>query len=282
MVYRGDAVEVCEASCAEGALRAVFAPRHVKLTVADRSIDISDEFAMVADHRSRAGRERPTSLRISGRLVLARGVPRDDLGLWIELAPGRRRAGFRRLFGVSPVNLLEPGGLAALASLDRLVQRLRQGLSHLAVDVHQAIELGSAASGGLDKVLVLESADHTTVYVRRLFRDRARLVITAHHDGRIVVGAGGLGASASGPDAPADRPAQRNELIVRSRHGIIVAGDHLWFTDPQGTDLAKISIPWIEAADRVELARRIGQRIYHEQPGATSWPPRLTADPDAG
>jgi hypothetical protein len=260
VAYRGDAGDVCAAPCAEGLLSADFAPRHVRLAVADRSVDITDAFVTLVDHHRRAARDRRRSLQIAGRLIVARGVPREDLGLWIELDPDGPRAGFRRIFGVEPVNPLEPAGLAALAALDRLAQRLRQALAHLALDVHRAIELGPAATGGLDKVLVIDSADASAVYARRLFRDRARLVIDARADGRIVAGDG--------------RGADRRDIAVRSRHGITVVGDHLRFTDPHGSDLAKVAIPWIAFEDRVELARRIGQRIDHEHRDATAWPPR--------
>jgi hypothetical protein len=268
VAYRGDAGDICEAPSAEGPLRAELAPRHLRLAVASRSLDISDTFVtLVGHHRSRAARDRRLSLRIAGRLIVARGVPREGLGLWIELEPDGPRAGFRRIFGVEPVNLLEPAGLAALAALDRLAQRLRHELGHLALEVRRAIELGSAASGGLDKVLVIEHADGCAVYARRLFRDRARLVVAAHDDGRIVAPGGST---------------HNREITVRSRHGITVVGDYVRFTDPQGTDLAKVSIPWISFEDRVELARRIGQRIDHEHREATAWPPRLVGDPDPG
>lgn len=280
MAYRGDAGEVCEAPCAEGALRAELAARHVRITVADRSVDITDAFATLRDHPpARATRDRKMSLRIAGRLVVARGVPRDDLGVWVELEPGGRRAGFRRIFGVAAVNLLEPAGLTALAALDRLAARLREQLAHLAPDVRRAVELGPAAAGGLDKVLVLESADRTTVFVRPLFRDRARRVLAAYADGRITVGAGGPATLGPGDAVPSQRRAGHREINVRSRHGVVVGGSHLWFTDPHGATLGKIAIPWIELDDRIELARRIGQRIDHESRTATVWPPHLPGTP---
>lgn len=274
MAYRGDAGDVCCAPSAEGPLRAEVAPRHLRLSVASRSLDISDAFVtLVEHHRSRAAGDRRLSLRITGGLIVARGVPREGLGLWIELAPDGPHAGFRRIFGVEPVNLLEPAGLTALAALDRLTQRLRHELGSLAPGVRRAIELGSAAAGGLDKVLVIEHTDRCAVYARRLFRDRARLVIAAHDDGRIVVPQGRSSRA---------RPAVSREITVRSRHGVTVVGDYVRFTDPQGADLAKVSIPWISFEDRVELARRIGQRIDHEQRDATAWPPRLVGEPDPG
>jgi hypothetical protein len=288
VAYRGDAGDVCEAPSAEGPLRAEFAARHVRLAVADRSIDIADAFATAVDHhRSRAAKDRRLSFRIAGRLIVARGVPREGLGLWLELDPDGPRAGVRRIFGVEPVNLLEPAGLAALAALDRLAQRVRQELADFAPDVRRAIELGPAAAGGLDKVLVVEHADRSAVYARRLFRDRARLVITAHGDGRVAVGDRRATPRPAAPAVPSEGSAPapgaaRRVITVRSRHGITVVGDHVRFTDPQGTDLARVSIPWIAYEDRVELARRIGQRIDHEQRDAAAWPPRLAVEPEPG
>ena len=87
-----------------------------------------------------------------------------------------------------------------------------------------------------------------------------------HDDGRIVV-----------RDAP--RAATR-ELTVRSRHGVTVVGDYVRFADPQGANLARVSIPWISPEDRGELARRIGQLVDREHRDVTAWPPRLTSDAD--
>ncbi|HEY0194264.1 MAG TPA: hypothetical protein VGC42_24280, partial [Kofleriaceae bacterium] len=156
---------------------------------------------------------------------------------------------------------LEPSGLTALAALDRLALRLRHELAPLSGDAVRAIELGPSLSSGLDKVLVLEHAGHTEVYVRRLFRDRARRTIVAHGDGRVIV-----------DGVP--------ELAVGSRHGVAAYGDGLRFTDPHGADLARIAIPWIALEDRIELARRLGQLVDQGHRNLTAWPPRLLSDPD--
>lgn len=269
MAYREDAGDACEATTAEGTLRVELAPRHARLTVAGRSIDISDDFVtLVEHHRKRAARDRRTSIRIAGRLVVARDVLREGLGLWLEVEPGSPRAGIRRVFGVEPASLLEPGGLTQLAELDRLAQRLRHALAHLAPDVRRAIEIGSPASGGLDKVLVADFGDRWEVYARPLFRDRARFAMAIHDDGRIGV--------------PEGRAGTTREITVRSRHGVTVVGDFLRFADPQGADLARVAIPWITPEERGELARRIGQLIDRDQHALASWPPRLLAAPDPG
>jgi len=267
VAYRDDAGDPWQAPTADGVLRAEFAPRHLKLAVANRSIEVTDAFATVAEHhRKHPAKDRRASLGIAGRLIVARDVPHDGLGLWIELEPGTPNAGVRRIFGVEPVGLLEPDGLAALAALDRLALRVRHELAHLAPDVVRAIEIGSPASGGLDKVLVADHGAHCVVYARGLFRDRARFTMAVHSDGRIVVPGRGGGT---------------REVTVRSRHGVTVVGDYIRFADPSGTDLAKVAFPWLRPEFRVELADRFGQRIDREHSERTAWPPRLAADPDA-
>jgi len=262
VAYRDDAGDACEAPTAEGRLRAELAPRHVKLQVANRSVEIVHDFVTIVEHhKKRRDKDRRASLRIAGRLIVARDVPRDGLGVWVELDPGKPRAGFRRVFGVDPQSTLEPSGLAALAAFDRLALRLRNELAALAGDTTRAIEIGPSVSGGLDKALVLEHAEHTEVYVRRLFRDRARRAIFADEAGRVTV-----------TGFPA--------FTVRSRHGVAAYGDGLRFTDPHGADLARIAIPWIGFDERVELARRLGQLVDQGHRNLTAWPPRLVPDPD--
>jgi hypothetical protein len=293
VAYRDDAADLCEAPTAEGTLRAEFAPRHVRLSVASRSIEISDAFVTIVEHhRKHAAKDKRTSIRIAGRVVVARDVPREDVGVWVEVEAQGPRAGIRRVFGIEPVSLLEPTGLAALSALDRLALRLRHALEHLARDVRRAFEIGSPAAGGLDKVLVIDHGDRWVVYARRLFRDRARFVMAIHDDGRIIVrdgrGAGTAGSSDAGPPRGEDAappteeapPTGTREITVRSRYGITVVGDYLRFADPQGADLARVAIPWIGPEERLELARRIGQLIDREHRDVTAWPPRLVPDAD--
>jgi len=263
VAYRDDAGDTLEAPTSEGTLRAELAPHALKLTVGSRTLHVADKFATVIEHHKKhAAKDRRTSLKIEGCLVVARDVPHEDVGVWIEVEPGQgARAGMRRIFGVEPVNLLEPGGLSALAALDRLALRLRHELAPHAGDIRRAIEIGR----GLDKVLIADHGDRFVVYARRLFRDRARFAMAIHADGRIVV--------------PAKKGTR--EITVRSRFGVTTWGDYVRFADPQGTDLAKVSIPWIAPEDRKELARRIGQLVDREQQDTIAWPPRLAADAPA-
>lgn len=244
MAYRDDARDAFEAPTAEGLLRMELAPRAVKLAVANRTLQIAERFATLVEHRKNK-RPRSTSFKLEGRLTTARDVPHEDLGIWLELEAGDHGA-MRRIFGVEPVSLLEPTGLADLARLDQLAQRLRTALAELAGDIRRAFEIGR----GLDKVLLADHGDRFVLYARKLFRDRARRTLEIHADGRIVIADG----------------KQPHEIVVRSRFGVTVWGDHLRFADPHGTDLAKVAIPWIDAEDRRELARRIGQLVDVARP----------------
>lgn len=225
-----------EAPTAEGPLRLELGPRRITLGVAGRTLQIADQFVTIIQHGPMGGAKKQESLRIEGRVVVARDVPHEDLGVWIELTD--RNAGMRRVFGVEPVSLLEPHGLAALHKLDLLGIRLRTAMEAFAGDVRRASELGR----GLDKVLLVDHGDHHAVYARKLFRDRARLALSIYDHGRMVI-----------VDGP--------EVVMSSKFGVTVSGDYIRFIDNHGTDLARLSIPWITRQDREELARRIGQLV---------------------
>src|SRR5258706_10440908 len=224
-MYRGDDAQdggAIEAPTADGPLRVEVGPRRISLRVADRALHVADPFATLIEGK------RQESLKLDGRLVVARDVPREDLGIWIELLD--KQPGMRRIFGVAPISLLEPDGLAALQRLDRVARRVRAALADHARssfstsravaaapparDVGRAVEIGR----GLDKVLLADLGDHHVVYARRLFRDRAHVALVIHGDGRVVIHDGKL----------------RHELAVTSKFGILVSGDYLRFTDRHG------------------------------------------------
>ncbi|MDB4959429.1 MAG: hypothetical protein JWO36_6998 [Myxococcales bacterium] len=247
MAYRGDEGSALEAPTAEGLLRLELGPRQLKLTVANRSLQLSDRFATFVDHKKRS------SVKLSGKLVIARDVPREDLGIWVEV-PGTDDVAMRRVFGVEPVSLLDPEGLASLRRLDALAQRLRLAVDEQdewagddggprspafagSLPIRRAVEIGR----GLDKILLADHGDRYVIYARRLFRDRAQLAMSIQADGRITVG--------------------DKQIVVTSRFGITVVGDYVRFADRHGADLARVSIPWIAPEDRDELARRIGQLV---------------------
>lgn len=120
----------------------------------------------------------------------------------------------------------------------------------------RAFEVGR----GLDKVLVVDHGDRLVVYVRRLFRDRARRVLEVNADGTVVL-----------PARAGDR-----RFAVRDRYGVTVTGDLVRFMDPVGTDLGRVALPWIEPEDRLELARRFGLmveragRAFPEEPARSA------------
>lgn len=245
MAYRGeDAGDALEAPTAEGVLKVVLGPNRVDLSVGPRSLHIADRIATLVEQK-RQKQERRASVKLSGALVVARGWPREAFGLWVELADtGSTRAPMQRMFGVEPANLLEGDGLTALAKLDSLVQRLRAHLDQLAGEVRRGGEIG--AGHALDKVLLADHGDRYTIYARRLFRDRARFSMEVHRDGRVIVAEGKT----------------TREVKVTSKFGVTVRGDYIRFADRHGTDLARVSVPWIGPEDRDELARRIANLVH--------------------
>ena len=124
MAYRGDDANlVFEAPTAKGPLRMELAPRQITLSSGGRTLQITDQLVTIGEAKNQE------SLRIPGRLLVARDVPHDDLAVWIELAD--KQPGMRRIFGVEPLPLLEPGGLEALERLDALFHQLRAAVADL-------------------------------------------------------------------------------------------------------------------------------------------------------
>jgi hypothetical protein len=248
MAYRGeDAGDVLEAETLEGKLEISLGANRVALTLGQKSLHLVDRVATVVEVAGKNKKPRRTSHDVAG-LVFARGVPREDVGIWIE-ARDEKRDAMRRIFGISPVSLFEDRGLKALAKLDLVATRLRGALEDYAnaagVWYARAVEIGGGHP--LDKVLFADFGDHHAIYARKLFRDRARLLAHVHHaDGRIVTFDG----------------KSTNEVHVTSRFGITVRGDYLRFADEHGTDLARVALPWVGPEDRDELARRIGQLVH--------------------
>ena len=170
-------------------------------------------------------------------LVVARDVPHEDLGIWIELPTAARDAAdLRRRAGVA----------ARAATASRRCSsstgsrtRLRAALAEHAGDVRRAIEIGR----GLDKVLLADHGDHHVVYARRLFRDRARLALSIYDDGRMVI---------------VDGPESRDELEVRHHRAAAITSGSSTGTAPTSRGSR---FPGSRREDREELARRIGQLV---------------------
>jgi hypothetical protein len=244
MAYRGeDAGDALGALTADGPLKVHLGPNRIDLSAGGKTLHIADGVATL-DELKKQKHERRASYKLDGILVFARGWPREGFGIWAELAAekGEATRPIQRVFGVEPADLFAGGGLAALAKLDSIAQRVRVHLDPI-TKLHRGVEIG--AGHPLDKVLFADLGDRHALYTRKLFRDRARLALTVHHDGRIVV-----------PDAP--------EVTLTNRFSITVRGDYLRFADKTGVDVARVAVPWVGPEERVELARRIGQLVHRD------------------
>ncbi|MEZ4402422.1 MAG: hypothetical protein R3B06_20525 [Kofleriaceae bacterium] len=219
-----------------GVLSLEVAPRHVALRLADLHLAIADGSLVLTKALRRGARRVVAPIR--GRVVVARGLPREAMGLWHEAAPGQ----VERVFGVEPHELWSSDGLTALRQLDRLARRLGQAVQDLARGARTATEIGPPGAGGLDKVLVIDDGQRVIVYRRSLFRHRAQRVLEAAAGEVTIVG-----------------PRGDQRVPCRSRFSVSVAGDYLRFGTASGE--ARVSLPWISREDRDELGRRIGEVV---------------------
>lgn len=237
--------ELLTSPTSRGVLSLEVAPRHVALRLADLQLAIADG-TLILSRAVRRGVRRVVS-PIRGRVVVARGLPREAVGLWHEAAPGQ----VERVFGVEPRDLITDEGLAALRQLDRLARRLGQAVADLGRGARSALEIGPPGAHGLDKVLVIDDGHRLTVYRRSLFRHRAERVLEASADGQVVIAG------------------KKGDLTItcRSRFCVSVFGDYLRFSTAAGDDRARVALPWIAREDRDELARRIGEVVEREAEG---------------
>ncbi|HTL39113.1 MAG TPA: hypothetical protein VL326_38550 [Kofleriaceae bacterium] len=250
MAYRGDdSGDALEAPTADGILKATLGPNRLDMVLGTRTLHIADGVATLVEQKKQK-LDRRASHKIVGPIAIVRGWPRESFGIWIELVEqtpkGKKKrdepAPMQRIFGVEPPSLWEFAGLVALGRLDTLAQRVRAHVEGFA-EVRRGVEIGSGHP--LDKVLVADDGERYVVYSRKLFRDRARFTMSIATDGKIVV-----------PEKKGTKTVE-----VTSKFGVTVRGDYVRFADRHGTDLARVSVPWVGPEERDELARRIGQLV---------------------
>jgi hypothetical protein len=239
MVFRvSHAADVVEAEVLGGVLRLELSATGLALQLPDRQLVLTGRELTLAYGRGGGRRDRKASFPLPGQLWIARDAPREDVGIWIAEDLGATRV--RRVLGIEPRSLLEPGGLEALRALDRLTARLRQALADQLGASPRAVEMGS----GFGKILVVEADDYLEIFGRGLFGMATRRVLLVHRDGRVIIG--------DGTTATCE---------VRSRFGVTVLGDYIRFAAPSGLDLARAAVPWIAPEARLDLARRVGEML---------------------
>lgn len=233
-------------------MRLELGPRHFRLDVGERlKLSVAEDFATVIKIQSKR-RRKQRSLRLGqARLLMARGVPTSDIGLWYETRPGE----VQRVIGFRPPELLDNDAMRAWHVVDRMAQRLRLLLGPHGHGVQRAIEVGD----GADRVLIMDLGDSLEFYVRRLFRERARRAMTVYRDGTVVLVVKGA----------------ERRVLCHSRYGVTVIGDYIRFADPSGDDLGALPIPWVTREDRLFVMNLIGQLIETSSgpsPGQSSGP----------
>jgi hypothetical protein len=239
--YRGGGDgSVMEAPTREGVLRLELGPR-TRLECDGKILLLDGDF-ITLEELTKKGKQTRTAKKTSERIgtrriVLARDVPREDVGVWIDV-----EGGVRRVFGAEPKDLISDDGLAALRALDAVAARLKVALAPFAHDARRAHEMGR----GLDKVLLLDFGAKLVLYKRELFADRARKACEVDADGNITV-------------FEKDR---EFKAVCRDRHHVSLLGDYIRFSDPTGLDLVRVSVPWVTREDREELARRFGDLLH--------------------
>src|SRR5262245_59466547 len=109
------AADVLEAPTRDGVARLEIAPDHTLLRIARKlQVSITRTWATIVTGEPRA-RAKPRSLPLGeSRLVVARGVPTEEVALWYEERPNV----VGRVVGLRPPELLDADALAAWRALD--------------------------------------------------------------------------------------------------------------------------------------------------------------------
>jgi hypothetical protein len=243
-----------QAASRDGPVTLEVGPQHVRVELGPRMRLTASAGAATWVRERRGGAHRRELPLGPARLWAARSFPARDLALWFERRPGQ----VERLGGVRAVPPFEPDALAAWRALDRLSGELARALAaHGGAAPAHALELGR----GSHRVLLVEADGGATLYARPLFRERPRRALDL------------------GPDGALSIPGQARAGRLTSRDQVTVAGDRICFTGEAGRALAVIWLPWIAAADRHEIARRLGELVdpsppepdYEPRTGPRAW-----------
>ena len=159
--------------------------------------------------------------------------PTNETGLWLE----QRTGVVRRLLGLPPLAGISQETMSTWHDLERLTSRLAEALAPYSANT-SSFELGS----GQHRVFVLKDSDGLSVFARPVFREKPRRVISVELDGTLLV--------------PRRHRSDR-EISMEEGVEVIASGDRILFCHPDGEQVHGIFLPWIGAADRKELTRRL-------------------------
>ena len=244
------ATETLEATTREGTVRLERDAHLIKLKIGERvTLSVTESSALLVTQKRRRRKPKQRSILLDrAGLIMARGVPSDEIGVWCQ----QSRDVVERLVGIRPPELLDHDAMQAWQSVDRIAQRLERSLKPHSRGVQRALEVGQ----GADRVLVEEFGERLVFFVRRLFRERAQRVMEVYRDGQVVL--------------LSKRGEQR--LRVTSRYGVTALGDYIRFADPAGEDLGRMSIPWISTEERLYLVKLVGRVVHRRSPSQLAAP----------
>lgn len=221
------------AETAVGQVTLTLGPKSTKLEVGPRTWSIADDHLVVTT-RPKKGKRKPKkrSIRLGdSRLFVAHAWPTNEVSLWVE----RKSGVVQRLLGLPPLPGMSESVMKAWKELEKLAGNLEQALADYG-DGARASELGS----GQNRVLVLRYPDKLVVYARKVFREKPSRIIELREDGSLAL------------------PGRTKDRVIPMDRGmeVIASGDRISFCHPDGEHVAGVFLPWIGAADRVELTRR--------------------------
>ena len=221
-----------EAETQIGVVRLVVAPQHTRLEVGSQIWTVANDHLTIITPTKRRPKKKSLLLR-GARLYVARGWPTNETGLWLE----QRTGVVRRLLGLPPLAGISQETMSTWHDLERLTSRLAEALAPYSANT-SSFELGS----GQHRVFVLKDSDGLSVFARPVFREKPRRVISVELDGTLLV--------------PRRHRSDR-EISMEEGVEVIASGDRILFCHPDGEQVHGIFLPWIGAADRKELTRRL-------------------------
>jgi len=218
-----------EAETDLGPVTLSLSPQSTQLVLGEQVWTVADNLLVVVTQGKRRAKKRSIPLGAT-RVYAARAWPTNEVSLWME----RKTGVVQRILGLPPKVGMSEEVMQTWRDLEKLALLLQEALVDYGAG-GQAVEFGK----GQNRVLVLRFPTKMMVYARPVFREKARCILTLQTDGSLAT------------------PGRRNDRVVsvNARDKVIASGDRINFCHADGENVAGVFLPWVDAADRAELAR---------------------------